>query len=329
MKILYKKKLYCVGLLVLLMNFASCENNEKYDFEGDSMNRIFLRNTENSFKVVHTAIGSISKVNYKAPVFSAQKANAAVKATVAVDNSYIDKYNAVNGTNYSAIPVDAIDLGNELLTIPENGMISSDSLNVKLKDSYLDKLTETAYVIPLRISEVVGGNAAASTNMNVAYIVVTTETNNINDSATEGDIRGSLVSERSAWSAISTPANSTTARLFDGVNTTNFSLSSYTTSNADLSLVIDMAQTYQVAGLYLNYRGNAASSYMSGVSVYVSKDNVTWKEVGKLTATKVYTVFYGSYEGRYIKLVKKAQPYYSSYYYTTMYLSEFNIYAEQ
>jgi len=55
------------------MNFASCENNEKYDFEGDSMNRIFLRNTENSFKVVHTAIGSISKVNYKAPIFLHKK----------------------------------------------------------------------------------------------------------------------------------------------------------------------------------------------------------------------------------------------------------------
>lgn len=328
MKIIYKNILYCVGLCALFMSLMSCGDNETYDFEGDSMNRVFLRNTQNNFKVIHTAIGSISMVDYKTPVFSTRKAKTTIKAMVSVDNSYVSKYNTAKGTNYGTIPLEDIDLVNSTLTIPKDSMASSDSVNIKIKSSALDKLTEAAYLIPIKISEASGGNAAASTNMNVTYVIVTTETNNINDAATETDIRGALVSDRSTWTAISSPTNSTTSRLFDGNNSTYFSLSSYTTSNADLTLTIDMSKSFKISGLNLNYRGNAASSYFSGVSVYVSQDNTTWTEVGKLTATKLYTVFYGSYEARYVKFVKKATLYYGSYYYTTIYLSEFNVYAE-
>lgn len=328
MKILYKNILYCVGLFALFLSLMSCGDNEKYDFEGDSTNRVFLRNAQSSFKVVHTDIGSVSTVDYKTPVFSTQKAKAAIKAMVSVDNSYVSKYNTAKGTHYGTVPVDAIDLINNTLTIPENGMISSDSVNIKIKSTALDKLTEVAYLIPIKISEASGGNAAASTNMSVTYVIVTTETNNVNDGATEKDIRGALVSDRSAWTAISSPANSNMSQLFDGNNNTNFYLGSYTTSNADITLTIDMAKSFKISGLNFNYYGNAPSSYFSGVSLFVSKDNTTWTEVGKLTATQLYTVFYGSYEARYVKFVKKATPYYGSYYYTTMYISEFNVYAE-
>ena len=195
---------------------------------------------------------------------------------VSVDNSYVSKYNTAKGTKYGSIPPEDIDLINSKLTIPKDSMASSDSVNIKIKSSALDKLTEAAYLIPIKISEASGGNAAASTNMNVTYVIVTTETNNINDAATETDIRGALVSDRSGWTAVSSPTNSTTNRLFDGNNSTYFSLSSYTTSSADLTLTIDMSKSFKISGLNLNYRGNAASSYLSGVSVYVSQDNTTW-----------------------------------------------------
>ncbi len=314
---------YIFGALSLLaVGLASCNNDESYDFPGDAYNRVYMQDNSKSFKIVQTPISSISNLDFSIPVKCTQKASETIKATVEVDNSMIAEYNEKNGTNYEALPSNALVIEHATMTIPAGGMASTDTLHITATDNaeVLASLkSENGYLIPLRISETEGGNALPSTNVYTTYLTMTVTEDNVNHEATEDDIKGTLVTERTDWSATTDGTvyswYAPLEELFDG-DASNYSY----IRNSEINLDINMGKPYTFDAItlyYLNWRGNKNGSFSNGTTIYTSNDGTTWKSAGVVESSSSICVFYAPLTAQYVRI--HANNY--------MYVGDFNIYV--
>jgi hypothetical protein len=324
-KIFNLHTLYAGLFIATALLFASCSDDDSYDFPGDSNSRIYIANSVDAkvstYAVTKTPVGAIGVVSLKIPVHCTQKMQSEVKVTVAMDTSLISAYNEKNSTSYLSVPDGSVTLEHATLTIPANSFVSADSVTVSISKSEIVKLTDKGkYLIPVVIKSTDGANSAVSTNMNSTYMLVTiaTDADNIWDAATSIDITGSLVSDRSGWtvamSATSTYTYGSSSNMFDG----NASYPSYWSQRftGSVDMIVDMGKTYSnITGLYIK-------TMISGSTISTSLDGAIWSEQGKVSGTGTSIVFYGSIDARYIKWTTNKT---GSYY---MYAYEFNAYIK-
>lgn len=323
-----RKNLFYIGAFTICsLSLAACDKEDVYDVYGDPYNRVYTLDNSQAFKIVQTPISTISNVDFKWPAKCSKKASDNIKVKVIVDNSLIAAYNEEHGTEYEAMPTEALVLNNMEMTIPTGSMAVGDTAHVQLTDNadVLGTLkSENGYIIPLRLESAEGGDSQLSTNMlKPTFITVSVTEDNVNHDATEYTGTGTLVADQSGWSV--TPINGSTGsnlqRWFDGNPKNYASVSDW--NNYQAAFVVDMGQSYTFDGIAA-YRGNSwnnslYSSLSSGAKISTSEDGENYKGAGEVTGSSMYVVFYAPLTARYIKIET------TSY---SVYCGVFNVYAK-
>ena len=306
-----RKNLFYIGAFTICsLSLAACDKEDVYDVYGDPYNRVYTLDNSQEFKIVQTPISTVCNLDFKWPAKCSKKASDNIKVKVIVDNSLIAAYNEEHGTEFEAMPTEALVLNNMEMTIPAGSMAVSDTAHVQLTDNadVLGTLkSEKGYIIPLRLESAEGGNSQLSTNMlKPTFVTVTVTEDNVNHDATEYTGTGTLVADQTGWSV--TPINGSTGsnlqRWFDGNPKVYGSVSNWSTYKA--SLVVDMGQSYTFDAIAA-YRGyswndNLYASISSGAKISTSEDGENYKSAGEVTGSSKYIVFYAPLTARYIKI---------------------------
>lgn len=279
---------YMVAGVLSILGTTSCNDDESYDFPGDSMNRVYLKPyTGGNFVIVHTPVVSASSLELDIPVYVTQNHSEDIVATLGIDNSLVDAYNAANGTSYEALPEQALLIENKTITIPAGTYNSSESVHISINEEEVAGLrSENGYLIPVTLLNVQGGNATVSTNMNTSYLVagVKVKSGLINNEASDQDTQGTLVSERTGWTAYVEESDEVIIKgeissLFDGYPSSEWSAS----SEQLFHVVFDMQKTQNVTAVtawYSFYGYYDYFSFTQGAKLEYSQNGTDWEDLG-------------------------------------------------
>lgn len=314
----------CIATVAAL-GFSSCNNDESYDVYGNPDNLVYAKaNVANTFttKVIHTPVGDMGEFEAAFPV-KILHASSGTSVSYELDQSLVDEYNKAKGTNYAALPADILDLTKAVAHIEADTVASKDSVHVAFaKGADLSKLTETAYVAPLRL-KVTAGDGVASEERGVVYVIVNTSIELINDAATE--VKGTAVTGMTCIEAVN-------------LNKDAFSTSgwSFLQKSDNASFVVDLGETKNVGSILI------ASGMMNNAKMELSADNSSWTEVGNTSehsgprvgsgySTNTAYVLYGAVPARYVRVTMSLDTSYwgwnwINYGFCTV--DAFNVYAE-
>ncbi len=301
----------CIATVAAL-GFSSCNNDESYDVYGNPDNLVYARvNADNTFntKVVHTPVGDMGEFEAAFPV-KILHASSGTSVSYELDQSLVDEYNKAKGTNYAALPADILDLTKAVAHIEADTVASKDSVHVAFAEGAdLSKLTETAYVAPLRM-KVTAGAGVASVERGIVYVVVTTSTRLMNAGAARSAIPGQEIPVANMVSWTITPGS-----LADFTDNSSFSGSRI---DPNTPFVIDMQEVKNVGGIGLQglYANYGVSSYgINSCKLELSEDGNNWTEAGTASYDEMssdnngyqYVVLYGAVQARYIRLTLSAR----------------------
>lgn len=329
-KIVYKIST-AVFLTLAVCMLASCNKEElDYDITGDPVNRVYI-NTETSyvntykFGIVHTPINSQGNIIAKFPVRCTREAPSGVQVTIGLDNSLVDQYNSSKAAMYSQVTESMVTLGNPTLTIPAGAMISSDSVSVSIPSEYLTNLRDDGYLLPLVIKSITQTEGVEiSSNLNTVYLFVSTEWTNCYDYQVDTNMVGSLVTDRSLWTAgidVSLYSGSLT-QMLDGSTNSYFQIR----PPVKFNMVVDLSE--EVSGITGIRTNSRQTSYgFTQVKVYTSNDSINWVYQGSpflmTSSSYQYIKFYEPVDARYLRIELV-----SSRSTSRIYIAEFDIYRE-
>lgn len=314
---------YNIGLLAVagILSFLSC-SDDSYDVEGSSSNYVYINmnrwsstdNLRNTFvyEVQHTPVGSTLQSGpetVKVGVRSTKVASQNITVTLDIDKT-------VSIGDYSSFPDGVnVSLDKRTLTIPAGSMLSSDSVTVEIEEGKWSEFVDASCLMPLKITSV--SNATLSGDHSSAYVAIHTNFTNCVAGATS--VEGTLLSDRSAWTATNNGAD-TGKVLFDGNART------YASQDKSSTVIIDLHSVYQnIAGFRMTFYSR--SYCLSGATVYTSSTGEDYEFQGSVDiarATPQYIRFYKNVNARYIKL--ELLPYSSSY---GIVLTEFDMYQNE
>lgn len=254
--------------------------------------------------IVRTPVGVFGEINASYNVRINVALDSDVKVSAKADNSLINQYNSENGQNYKELPANLVNAMTITPATIAAGQTSA-SLSVSIPKDLAQSLTETGYVMPLRLVAEYSNGTQVTLDKSVAYLVVTTEESLIQDAPTE--MLGTKVTNISGWTCISAV----------NYNKDELRLSNWKFSQmyiGDASFVVDFGATHKVGSFYLScYVG---SSYR----IYLSEDNANWTDLGSTEGKGTirenwntnWYVLYGAVPARYIKVEQTLNP--ESYY---------------
>jgi hypothetical protein len=254
------------------LTLGSCSSDEHYDVTGNPDNLVYFNlggDNTRSYKVIHTPVSHIGAFDAKFPAKILRPADGSITVSVAVDNSLVEQFNAANGTSYAVVPDGVVSLTNAVAHIQPNEYASSDSIQVSVPESALPKLTEEGYMVPLRISEV-QGSGKASEERGVAYIVIKTSEELINDAASE--VIGSAIDLSTAKCVAAT--NLDASRFQQLVNGRTWQ---FQTRSDKASFTVDLGETRNVTGLLMSV--DLGDNY----DMFISADGNNWISLGNCT----------------------------------------------
>ena len=328
------KKTFYLFSVILSLALCSCGDDEKYDFPGDSVNRVYVKspvNTVNgpdgSLSVRETPV-SLDKTSASFSVACTLPASGEIKVTFSVEPSWVENYNQEKGTSYLPMPTEAIEIGNGTLTIPTGSMNSSDEVTISVVDNAISALEAGLYLVALEITEVAGGDAQISSNRSVLYASVNVyrDEDNIYDVTPDASVMGTLLADdRSGWelTALSSSFNGHVPNVFDGNTGSNIGYD-YSTLDDNTGFVMDMQKEYtNISGIHYNYYSSWGWVYaVTSADVYTSSDNQEWTYQGHIDSSlgTVPAIFYKPISARYIKTIVRET---TSY----VYICELNIYV--
>jgi hypothetical protein len=325
------KYIYGGMLMIAVVLIGGCKDNIEYNVTGDAINRVYI-NTQSEYintfnlSVLHTPLGSTGNVVASFPVQCTQNAAADLAVTFVVDSSLVDVYNMAHSTKYKKVPSGVVVNVSSGLTIPKGGIISADSLTVSIDSLGMSLLTDTLYMVPIRIATISNAsNTAISSNLSIVYVIIKTSWTNCYNSPTS--VPGTLISPRTAWTAtfandsISRSNTGTAAKgLFDGSTTTYWYLSPV----KQFILTVNLATVYSgITGIRINT--NSTSYDLTQVDVNTSTDGVNWVFQGNPTLSTAnayqYIEFYSPINAQYIRIgdIKCKST-------SRVYLAEFDVY---
>lgn len=336
-QIMKQFKYMAIALAAMSLACASCSDDKDYDFPGDPYNRVYTADMSSKYKIIHTPAFSISNFDVKIPAKCNQKATGDIKVTFEVDNNLIAAYNEEHGTNFAALPAEALNLGKMTLTIPAGEMATADTLHLQLTDDadVLASLnSEYGYLLAVKMASVNGGGGTPSTNMcPVHYFEIGVTNDNIFHGATADDLKGTLVEDQSGWSATSNSeayygTMPDLSRMFDG-NFGNYC--NMMNSAEDLTFTVDMGKTYTFDGIRMVYGYKSSwwtyeyDCIKSGWSFEKSDDGANFSGIGVVEDgdNGKLVAFYAPVTTRYIRVTV---PNTGGYYGASAYVGEFNVY---
>lgn len=316
-----KIKYVVFGLFAITFSLSSCSSDNDYDVKGNPDNLVYFKaNANNTFNcsVIHTPVGDFGDVDAKFAVRMQRPASSNSTIIAEVDTSLIATYNKKNNTVYKVVPASLIDQSKMTATILKDSVKAQDSIEISIPESKLPLLTDSAYLIPVRITEV-KGDGKGSEERGIGYVTISRETKLIQTKVNPENMPGSLLSDYLGWTAkFGDSSNSIDIKeLFDnditngpGLNPTNGN-----------TVIIDMQSVKNVIGIrlarwYYSYEwGGETYGYgywFSAVHIWLSEDG-NWNkstDVGITSSNDMssdangfqYIALYGAIKSRYIKL---------------------------
>ena len=296
----------CIATVAAL-GFSSCNNDESYDVYGNPDNLVYAKaNVANTFttKVIHTPVGDMGEFEAAFPV-KILHASSGTSVSYELDQSLVDEYNKAKGTNYAALPADILDLTKAVAHIEADTVASKDSVHIAFAEGAdLSKLTESAYVAPLRL-KVTAGDGVASEERGIVYVVVTTSTRLMNAGAARSEIPGEEIPVANMASWTITPGS-----LADFTDNSSYSGSGI---DSNTPFVIDMQEVKSVGGIGLQglYANYGVSWYgINSCKLELSEDGTDWTDAGTASFDDMssdnngyqYFVLYGAIPARYVRL---------------------------
>lgn len=307
-----------IKLLVVLCLFGSVFSScseEHYNFPGDS-GKIFLR--EQSSNTVHSIANvinsSISKtilgVSGEAvaafPIRSTMPVNGSLTATCEIDNSLIESFNAVHGTEYVSMSADKLIFENQSATIENGQMVSVDQIVVKVDPEKVLDLDFGDYLVPIRLVSV-SGDMAVSSNWNVVYLHV----------SVVSDATGVPCADRTGWSVADASSvidpyyegnNGAAENVLDGDYSTYWQ-TEWTPVEVEPPhyITIDMGKVNNLAGVQYVSR-NHSLDWPKTMYVEVSTDGTSWEKIAEYedlpqgANVEFRTLFDELVEARYFRL---------------------------
>lgn len=302
----YLNKKYSLLGVIMMILLCSCHDEDNYDVCGSTINKVFMTNSSfvQRFQIKHSLFGSQGKpIEVEVPVSCTQRAVGDIYVRLSIDNSYVEIYNEQHNTSYEAVSEDLIQFENRELKIPANSSGSELSAKMYIEEENYSELKDAAYLIPIVIEDA-SQDTPVSEERKVMYSIITTtvDLNNIDADASQESANVIFIEDRSAWTAELVPLPSTvtgdSSYLFDSDENTSywfgkpFSFSNTTSDN--ISLVVDLKEKYDLAGVYLN-------GIDAGVKVYLSSDNIEWTEMGTVKSENSNVLFYVPFNAQYVK----------------------------
>lgn len=328
------------ALALCSVGFSSCNDDDTYDFPGDPYNKVYIKDHSTGTKIVQTPVGSIASFSVSMPAVCKSPAEGDINVVVGVDNSLIDAYNEENGTNYSALPAEALVITNEHLVIPKGETSSAEEFVLALTEDEATLATLqdlNGYLVPVKMVSVNGGNAQAAVSVpSISYFTIGVAFDVTDPDATKDNRKGNLVDDRSGWTVTAVgEANidGDPSSWFDG-NPDGYC----TFSESDMvTVVVDLGKVYNFDGIYSHYTYWGWYNYgtfQTGCKVALSSDNSTWMEVFECEnagwSGLDFIGFYGAMPARYIRITAP-NPYagtsYADWYSAEIASGDFNIYA--
>jgi hypothetical protein len=314
--ILFKTAAFSM-MAVSALAFTSCHSNDDaFDVMGNPNNLFYIKaNSASSvsspntlaFEVVHTPVGDFGDVLAKYPVHCLKPVSATTKVKAVLDNSLIDAYNTKYGTTYVKFPDGVIDASKLDVTMKKDSVICSDSLTLSITNENLAKLTEKAYLAPIRITSVEGSNGEGSEDYGIAYMVVTTSTKLIKDKVGSADMLGKRLKDYTGWTATVDGSEVSMDDVTDGSVWSGWDFGQTGT------IQIDMKEVKQFTGIRsYSYYGNYFSwgYYFKKITLSLSEDGNTWIDAGSATNSTMkdeggyqYLCLYGAVKARYLKII--------------------------
>lgn len=313
MKDIFKYKLAIIGLLIstITMLFASCSDDESYDFPGNS-GKVYVRiQSSNMVNSVSNVVnGSISKntlgifgdPKIKFPVSSTMPVGGNVEVSVGVDNSLVATYNSKYETSYKTLDANALTFSSKMLSIKSGQMISKDSIEMGLNTTALENIEIGEYLVPVKLQSVSGG-MSVSQDWNTIYWVISV-------SAGIDDVP---VADRTGWSIVGYSSedeyegNLATNVLDGSLGTIWHTEWAYAQPKPPHFISIDMGKKVNMAGFQYVTRNNGSGA-PTELIVAVSLDGEAWNEVGTYTQlptsgnVEYRTLFEEIKEARYFRL---------------------------
>lgn len=317
------KLTYFAGCFLLISTLLSCRKSDSYDVKGDVPVKFFTNNEslgnapQNSITYAVVNIPNVAGsglVNLSTtlpaairfPVFATKPVEQSVIIGATLDNSLIAKYNEAKGTSYEPFPAGVISASTLSVTIPAGATVSSDSLALSMDATKLNTLTSKAYMAPVMLTTVSNpsaGEITTTSTTHITYIVVNTELRQIKYLAPAADALGTLITPRTAWSVIFTPAPTTVGSVTDGSTTT---FSRWTAS--PVLVDVNLQATKNVTGIRL-YTSNNATHIPTAVEVSLSNDGINYDIVGAplradltYASSYNYILFYKAIPAKYVRL---------------------------
>lgn len=325
-----KSVLVIFSIVISVVGLCSCSDDGEYDFPGETVNRIFVRDCSATFDIIQTSVGAIHNFSCDISAGCTSKAASDIHVTFVIDNSLIAAYNETNGTNYESLPSEFLLLENSIVTIPQGEVRPLEPFKIRFTDdnALLSELTsDNGFLIPVVAKDFDGGNAVFSSNVNhVTYITVNVVEDNVNHGAGAESAKGSLVKDRSGWTAYATigqlmaGANYKVENIFDDNETTSAWFLGVG-NKAPVQFVVDLGRpyTFDAVTMYAK-QGSIKGSFADGVDIEVGTDGAEWQNIAELDKSDntITIVFYGPITARYLRFT-----HHSMYYFQIGY---FNIY---
>ncbi|MDO4215884.1 MAG: discoidin domain-containing protein [Bacteroidales bacterium] len=319
----YLNKIYALAFCaVAAMSFTACDDDTEFSklVTGDSENRVFTNvlyaaghpgaaNLQNSvgFSVTQTPVSSIlngaNEMQFELPISCIKPAEKDILVNVNLGTSV--------PSGFKAFPAN-VSFSSTSSTI-KAGQTEGETILVTVDASEFAKFaaTDVPYCQPITIQS---GDETISENMGTAYLVVTADFSAVMKK-TNGVESGRSKIAGSSWAVTLNGATTDSRRTNVKNALTDNSTSTYVTFPGNGTIDIDLGQEVGVASI----GGTWASWYYACVNmtVSVSKDGVTYTELGKVSKaqgdTAIWLNLYGNENARYIRVVFDTYQYSSGY----------------
>lgn len=302
------------GALLMTCSMASCSDDEKYDFDGIAYDRIYFNNATSLAEgsVVKTPVGNFTALDGEKAIKVTAKTTKDIHVKFAIDNSLVGEYNDKNKTEYEAAPDGVFSLSTDQLTIEADTTASKETLKLAISDANIEKLESgKSYLVPVTITGSDDSNFRASSNVGVAYYLVSVSTKLIKDDGTLDGL--TKITEKSTWRVTCNDSGAGNLQnIVDGNESTTASFS----QSSDLVITVDFGGEVEFSAVQAYF-----SRYYYGfndVTFEYSTDGSTWQGIGTVSGgysnPNPAAVLYGAIKAKYVRVSGTFMYTWSSYY---------------
>jgi hypothetical protein len=268
--------------LVAALAITACKDDYNLPFQPEEQyNLVYMPQAVNGAIIKTLRItDSVQSLVFGANLGGVGFAGNDITVNFSVDNSRIDSFNAVNKTNYAALPDGSYTLSATTAIIPK-GAINTEPLTVSFKTNGAGAMNALkTYILPIGIT---GNKTAVNEALRTAFFVVTAQP----------DFKDYPNYDRNGWQIIDFsseeangegPNNGRAVFVLDGDHNTFWhSQWQGASPGPPHYMTIDMGTTKILHGLSFIARQNDNSGKPNDVNVQVSIDNTTWTDAGSFS----------------------------------------------